>query len=100
CSVLFYVLSLHDALPICRRKAVSVVFVAEITPPEISPESSVCLDVDPAHQLVIGEASVLSSHLVVGGEPYNRMVVTVFVDSLHRSEEHTSELQSRFDLVC
>lgn len=60
-----------------------MVFVAEITPPEISPESSIRLDVDPAYQLVIGQASVLSRYLVVSGEPYNRMVVTIFVDSLH-----------------
>ena len=65
-----------------RRKAVSMVFVAEITPPEISPESSVCLDIDPAHQLVIGQASVLSRHLIVGGEPYNRMMVLVLVHRL------------------
>lgn len=60
-----------------------MVFVTEITPPEVSPESSARLDVDPAHQLVIGQASVLSCHLVVGGEPYNRMVVLVLVHCLH-----------------
>ena len=66
-----------------RRKAVSVILVAEITPADVLPESAVRLDVDPAHQFVIGKTGVLGSYLVAGSKPNNWMVVAVFVDSLH-----------------
>src|SRR5699024_12294681 len=32
--------------------------------------------------------------------PEERAVATTYTSGEHRSEEHTSELQSRFDLVC
>src|SRR5437868_10599888 len=32
--------------------------------------------------------------------PYKRLVFAAALERLFRSEEHTSELQSRFDLVC
>src|SRR5207249_10822010 len=34
------------------------------------------------------------------GWRYTQIVTDATEDDVHRSEEHTSELQSRFDLVC
>src|SRR5699024_12178298 len=78
-----YTLSLHDALPICS--------------PELLPHRK----------------SSLSSALPAGSTqiPDAGNSVPVFLSAFHseaappkssysRSEEHTSELQSRFDLVC
>src|SRR5438067_7443891 len=57
-----YTLSLHDALPIYRRRRPG-------------------RDAARAHDAAARHA-------------------TLHVPAAHRSEEHTSELQSRFDLVC
>src|SRR5699024_12796329 len=75
-----YTLSLHDALPICPETA--TVFrdgkETEVHPSEIS----------------VGEIFVVKA-----GEklPLDGIVTE---GKCNRSEEHTSELQSRFDLVC
>src|SRR5699024_12491194 len=76
-SVSIYTLSLHDALPILPRR-----FMRN--------EICLCLDsIQPSDLASLGASS------------------TIFLQSkirqitrLYRSEEHTSELQSRFDLVC
>src|SRR5699024_5557463 len=41
----------------------------------------------------------LVQHGIVLSEPIGSQTVYIF-NRQHRSEEHTSELQSRFDLVC
>src|SRR5699024_12297130 len=78
-----YTLSLHDALPICGRN----------------------FQVGGMHgamSFLSITASDLSDQLLkdfLGMD--SSQVVTMHVRSeIHRSEEHTSELQSRFDLVC
>src|SRR5438094_6807860 len=58
-----YTLSLHDALPIWRRRVL----------------------------LALGTAALVAAVLLLGG---------IFSGSGARSEEHTSELQSPYDLVC
>src|SRR5207249_9934088 len=70
-----YPLSLHDALPIC--------FTAIVT--ETGPDSALLKGVEAAepHYHTSGVRADFE-----GGQ------------SKGRSEEHTSELQSRFDLVC
>src|SRR5699024_11598750 len=92
-------LPLHDALPISLRRAwcrpgscllpcgVEVLAVAEGDVAGRGLLGGQAVDVDEA----AGAALVEGVALVVGGE------VEVVQP---RSEEHTSELQSRFDLVC
>src|SRR5699024_12589009 len=70
-----YPLSLHDALPI----------YALATAAELRPDR---LAVVLRHQRDVVEAHVDSLGL------------QTLIDNITRSEEHTSELQSRFDLVC
>src|SRR5207249_10513980 len=69
-----YTLSLHDALPILMN-----------TPSSTSTHGS----------LWVRMPSVMSAMIVALGESSRGMVLPRY-----RSEEHTSELQSRFDLVC
>src|SRR5699024_12854087 len=69
-----YTLSLHDALPICSRK-------------EFSKATE--------------DAAALSSHCNFEKRPlFPFPGKFIFGKAEVRSEEHTSELQSRFDLVC
>src|SRR5699024_12608455 len=76
-----YTLSLHDALPICH------VFVIVISMSSmIGGGSFFALLLEPDIYR-LGFQSFASNHV---------LTILIFV----RSEEHTSELQSRFDLVC
>src|SRR5699024_12582042 len=71
-----YTLSLHDALPISLFEAVAL--------PASRPRGSTCLFIrGNARPLLVAHRSCIPASVQ---EP--------------RSEEHTSELQSRFDLVC
>src|SRR5699024_11581417 len=82
-----YTLSLHDALPIS-----AFAVVAELRARGV-PGLRVCASSDEAPEVT--EAA----DLVVAGPAG----LAEFLDGLMaklRSEEHTSELQSRFDLVC
>src|SRR5699024_12755150 len=69
-----YTLSLHDALP-------------------ISAAASDDVD-DTVHYGLLADRLVA----IVTGEPVD--LIETLAERLARSEEHTSELQSRFDLVC
>src|SRR5699024_12368636 len=71
---LFHSLSLHDALPIFTSGCLSKSWIDLST-------GRICL-----------EGSLLD-HSTFAGVP-------CFISKRGRSEEHTSELQSRFDLVC
>src|SRR2546422_1265336 len=75
-----YTLSLHDALPI------SSVGPAQERPSEPKTHSP------PALEFRLQETFEASRNLLKGG--------TVVAHRLLRSEEHTSELQSRLHLVC
>src|SRR5699024_12399430 len=85
-----YTLSLHDALPILLRRAGELWMQhrAEIKDWIVREAGSVpakaALETDTASGICY-EASALPTH------PQGEVL---------RSEEHTSELQSRFDLVC
>src|SRR5206468_12437175 len=82
-----YTLSLHDALPISVLAPLRVVALAE-HPAEVLERE---LGVDGHDPLADGDGGV---HLLARAEGMlGRPVLT-------RSEEHTSELQSRSDLVC
>src|SRR5207249_9723424 len=94
---LLYTLSLHDALPISARvRRENEIVVARM------------------HQHFVGASNRQVRHEPVPGgavvegdeeSKLSRRVEQVAIDGIqpdgiHRSEEHTSELQSRFDLVC
>src|SRR5690349_22090211 len=74
-----YTLSLHDALPICGTVAVTTCALARCAMPPILPRRP--------------DRSPITSPMYSAG-------VTTSTDMIGRSEEHTSELQSRRDLVC
>src|SRR5699024_12378808 len=88
-----YTLSLHDALPIFLGGLVGL----------LAPSA--------AHPAAVAIHPVLALLLYVTflGVPFARIgsafadwrfLTTIFIVNFLRSEEHTSELQSRFDLVC
>src|SRR5438067_4493439 len=71
-----YTLSLHDALPICTD-VIQILLNLTVNAFQCSPK--------PHRVLIYGE---------VLEQPIDHFAIN------ERSEEHTSELQSRFDLVC
>src|SRR5699024_12271119 len=91
-------LSLHDALPISNGHGLSL--------------NGADLDPDPAvhdRQVAGPNQLVASGHIgegagvhagSVSGNLHRALTGLDIVDDVPRSEEHTSELQSRFDLVC
>src|SRR5699024_12037304 len=80
-------LSLHDALPIYRR-----------TKKEILDEQGNIR----AGCSIIPKGEVYESHIFTKKEEWfkNKAFTKEVKELFTRSEEHTSELQSRFDLVC
>src|SRR5207247_10978287 len=94
-----FTLSLHDALPILRTKGVTM------------SEPLVFLDVDtqvdfmlPTGSLYVPGAEQIIPHLkkLMNSAREHAIPVLSSADAHapDRSEEHTSELQSRVDLVC
>src|SRR5206468_10939668 len=81
-----YPLSLHDALPICGS-------LADATSDEIRDAQQAAL-----FSTVHGAGRVMSRTQAAGKR--NRRTGKVLSPGRVRSEEHTSELQSRSDLVC
>src|SRR5207249_7582382 len=93
-------LSLHDALPICLlpgRCAAADIAIDHIE------FVQVVQDHDNHVPLVAGKSTVARVFLTSSGNDGQDITSgisgSLVADSL-RSEEHTSELQSRFDLVC
>src|SRR5690606_42003071 len=86
-------LSLHDALPISRpeRQARAAALGCRAVPPEQMVE--VCAAAPVIFNTV--PAPVLDRALLERLQPE-----TLIIDIASRSEEHTSELQSRENLVC
>src|SRR5699024_12640219 len=74
----FYTLSLHDALPICQHPLVGV-------------------EQDRRDEVPEGTGRQGTRH---GAQAARRSIECCTRGFDERSEEHTSELQSRFDLVC
>src|SRR5207249_10086964 len=93
-----YSLSLHDALPIFAAIVLAVLIAAcdQTAAPTPAPATSV----------PCGPGEVLTRHehahltILVRGQIKTVPAFTGITASQIRSEEHTSELQSRFDLVC
>src|SRR5699024_12771721 len=93
-------LSLHDALPIFQSEF--------ITGSQVTPEDAVRLTAEDLYELFsAGQVAMINAASVrvpamqeqVGAENVGFMHYPS-EDGQTRSEEHTSELQSRFDLVC
>src|SRR3712207_8216859 len=78
-----YTLSLHDALPICGSA------------PEYGSK-----DVDPRRVPLTKRIPMKKSRLATALAVAGALVAALVVTALPRSEEHTSELQSRQYLVC
>src|SRR5207249_8242627 len=85
-----YTLSLHDALPICRRE-----------PDARGQDHAGRVHLAGDEQARVGRVELDAEErrpvLLRHGQPERR---AAGVRAAGRSEEHTSELQSRFDLVC
>src|SRR5699024_12019993 len=79
-----YALSLHDALPIFNRTRYTVSLALQVT---------INMVLDGKNSTAVVAERIPVASLLLEGE-----VPTYY--SGGRSEEHTSELQSRFDLVC
>src|SRR5207247_2952830 len=91
-------LSLHDALPICPALQFSLGILAQGAQATLSYRVRLGVGAQ-------GGSGVNSAQAVSGSLASNRASAAVQVvggvfDSKARSEEHTSELQSRVDLVC
>src|SRR5207249_9188931 len=90
-------LSLHDALPIFSLHGIQPPDQVQHLPTRVG-EVRLCLEELPSH---VGPAMRQAERWA---GPAQRLVSPVTIrqhDALiTRSEEHTSELQSRFDLVC
>src|SRR3712207_7223144 len=74
-----YTLSLHDALPICHRRGAEPASV---------------------DRLIEDATSGSAYRSLFANRNYRRFFGAGLISSLGRSEEHTSELQSRQYLVC
>src|SRR5699024_12018625 len=98
-SISHNTLSLHDALPISTSSSTQngtgrilkiennkAIAVSALSPPESKPK---CCNFFPGGWAII---SIPVSNILFGSVNFNF--------ACPRSEEHTSELQSRFDLVC
>src|SRR5699024_12734931 len=89
-----YRLSLHDALPILGRKGL---VTAEQVEAAIRPDT--CLV---SVMFANNEVGTIQPIAEIGAvcKKHGVLFHTDAVQAVGRSEEHTSELQSRFDLVC
>src|SRR5690606_41406889 len=93
-------LSLHDALPISRPAGMSVERLPHITYQQLAKAQRDAVLVD------LREKSVVTESEPTGGSgPVRRATSEAELTDLRsafpaRSEEHTSELQSRENLVC
>src|SRR5699024_12249474 len=81
--LLLFLLSLHDALPISLLAVVAMTLSTSIRTPLNPPSTSPMMYASSFRHL-----------------PRTRTPLTITANRKRRSEEHTSELQSRFDLVC
>src|SRR5207249_9884355 len=86
----FYSLSLHDALPIS--------FMANYAHPELLVSTEWVAQHGKDRNVRIVEVDVDTNAYNEGHVP--GAIAWAWNTQLSRSEEHTSELQSRFDLVC
>src|SRR5699024_12406041 len=87
-TTVFYTLSLHDALPIFRYNI------------DVMKVNGLYVGGSTGEGFLMDEGSRKDLFRIVKEEAGNAVTLIGQIGSLNRSEEHTSELQSRFDLVC
>src|SRR5439155_19810848 len=94
-----YTLSLHDALPISENPEIAGVSIVQIAEPwqGVGAVSKNAVVVAPGRLDRSATGTGLSARLAV---LHARGVMRAGDAMTHRSEEHTSELQSRGHLVC
>src|SRR5699024_11927179 len=92
-SSAIYALSLHDALPILLESLLTAKLVDDITDTRSNKTRE---------SWAQGAANIVSGFLggMGGCAVVGQTMMNVRASGARRSEEHTSELQSRFDLVC
>src|SRR5207249_11677226 len=93
-----FTLSLHDALPIFRREEVDGLLAEE----RIDRLQQALDLLQPSRLFAVDGPSGGDGleQLVLAADSYQGLVGLAQLGEVVRSEEHTSELQSRFDLVC
>src|SRR5690606_41697677 len=97
---LIYTLPLHDALPICRRRLAQHAALesqADRPRPRALLPPATLRAREPDHPLRPDEAAL--RRLLAATEGPRAHGARAAEEPLHRSEEHTSELQSRENLV-
>src|SRR5690606_41763971 len=94
-----YSLSLHDALPICVALKQGAGCVEDLVVDDRSADRGLSAEVQLAAQRVDGRA-VFRANREGAGRQASARARFHLGDGLVRSEEHTSELQSRENLVC
>src|SRR5699024_12338477 len=92
-STLFYTLSLHDALPIFKRHFSFCVSESDLPLQDRFSEGLSCVFFKRGFYIR------QRFDLVYGTDQIAQIIQNLRILFV-RSEEHTSELQSRFDLVC
>src|SRR5207249_10037028 len=90
-------LSLHDALPICYLNRRYLVVPVKPAQGVFHSKLSLLVSADSAH-VFCGSNNLTQAGCTHNLELLNYLSTDCKSDK--RSEEHTSELQSRFDLVC
>src|SRR5699024_12371503 len=86
-----HTLSLHDALPICLSDDVIEDLIANF-------EGPLVIDADGLYHLNRHEVMIRKRTAPLIITPHTGEMARIL--GKDRSEEHTSELQSRFDIVC
>src|SRR5699024_11667033 len=97
-AIMIYTLSLHDALPILKLTSLSCFLLSAL-----NSASTVCCGVSKIKR--VGSVPTMCQQPMVDSLPLVALPDKGSTRIRHccvgaRSEEHTSELQSRFDLVC
>src|SRR5207247_3337884 len=88
-----HLLSLHDALPICDGFELASSRHTTVERPEINPTMN---STTATTRRTWMNAPIVYVPTTPSSQAINRITASVY----SRSEEHTSELQSRVDLVC
>src|SRR5207249_9763754 len=95
-----YTLSLHDALPIL--KDISIPYMDLVFHPDtiVKADTKTSLNTEGIKNDTL---TVSKTEISTSKEPENKipiwLIISIIINLVLRSEEHTSELQSRFDLV-
>src|SRR5699024_12696011 len=96
----FYTLSLHDALPICPHSVHEINMYDNQTRSGYPRYPGEIKNMKDLKDMIDGYDCGIRYADNQIGKLFENLEEKEVMDDLVRSEEHTSELQSRFDLVC